>query len=159
MKSLFFSIVIMVLIAGCNTKTGRKEAPDTKAQKQKVEKTLHAFFEAFDNYNYKRFRDLTTGEFVLIENGSVWSLDTSLKTLKNYESKGAKMVHKLSDIETTVEGSTAWMTYSNSGVITVGGQKRPMEWTESAVFTKRDNEWKLAMLHSTVVEPDTSQVK
>lgn len=155
MKSFYLSILILALLTACQTKQNQERSLNNPAEKQQVEEKLVEFFDAFDSYDYQQLRDLTTENYSLIENGPIWSMDTTFSKLKQYEERGIKMVHKLSEIQTTVDGSTAWVIYKNSGVFTGGKSKRHMEWIESAVFTKRENKWKMAMLHSTVLERDT----
>lgn len=157
MKSFYLSILILALFTACQTKQNQERSLNTQAAKQQVEEKLVEFFDAFDSYDYQQLRDLTTEDYSLIENGPIWSMDTTVSKLKQYEERGIKMVHKLSEIQTTVDGSTAWVIYKNVGVFTGGKAKRNMEWIESAVFTKRENEWKMAMLHSTVLKRNASK--
>ncbi|HKL19866.1 MAG TPA: hypothetical protein VJ905_12905, partial [Halalkalibaculum sp.] len=60
---------------------------------------------------------------------------------------------------TTVKGTTAWMVYKNSGIMNRGDQQRHFDWSESAVFIKENDQWKIELLHSTMNEPDSTEVE
>lgn len=122
---------------------------------QAVEDTLRAFFDGISTYDYQRLENLTTADYTLIENGPVWALDSLTVRLRQLEEKGATIDYEFSDMETTVAGPTAWMTYKNHGVMSMGEQQQELNWSESAVFRKGDEGWKIVLLHSTQVGTDS----
>jgi hypothetical protein len=89
---------------------------------------------------------------VIVEDGPVLSLDAFLDAIRKLKAKEATIAYDLSDIEGTVEGATAWGTYTNRGVAETGSRRQRIRWTESVVLRKEAGAWKIAMLHSTVRE-------
>lgn len=156
MKSPHLFTICIVLLMGCQTQAEEQITVDKQAEIQKVEKTLLDFFDAIADYDYQRMRNITADNYVLIENGPLWTVDSLITMMKQFEEQ-ATISYKFSDMETTVQGQTAWMTYKNNGVMNFGDRQQHFDWTESAVFSKQDNEWKMVLLHSTMNEPDSSQ--
>jgi ketosteroid isomerase-like protein len=101
-------------------------------------------------------RDLTSDDFTLIENGPVWTLDDLIARAKQGEKNGATLSYEFAEMETTVNESTAWMTYKNHGVMTMSGKENEYNWTESAVLQKMEDGWKIVLLHSTMNDPGSS---
>lgn len=156
MKSLNFFIIIIVLLIGCQPTQDEQITVDEHAEKQKVEETLLNFFDAIAAYDYQRMRDITSENYVLIENGPIWTVDSLITMMKQFQGK-ATISYEFSDMETTVQGPTAWMSYKNNGTMNFGDRQQYFDWTESAVFSKQDDEWEMVLLHSTMNEPDSSQ--
>lgn len=128
-------------------------ATDTQAEVQEVEATLKEFFGAISNYDYQTMRDITAEDYTLIENGPVWPVDSLINLMQQFEDQ-ATFSYKFSNMETTVENDMAWMTYKNNGLMKMPDGERHFDWTESAVFRKDGEEWKMVLLHSTMNEPD-----
>lgn len=127
-----------------------------ESEKEKVEETLKSFFNHISDYNYEGIRSVTSDDFILIENGPVWDTEKFISFIKQFETD-VTFSYQFSEMQTTVEGSTAWMVYKNNGVMNRGDQQRHFDWTESAVFTKENDQWKIELLHSTMNEPDSTQ--
>ena len=155
MNSLRLYLLVFVLLIGCQAEQGPRDGSNRQA-KQAVKDTLRAFFGAISAYDYQKLRNVTAENYVLIENGPKWPLDSLTALMRKNEKRQAKFTYEFSDMEATVEGSTAWMTYKNNGVMTMGDQKRHFDWTESAVFRRGDEGWKIVLLHSTLNELDSS---
>lgn len=147
MKLLNFMLLTLVLMIGC-----RAEDTDRQADVKNVETTLHSFYESIESFDYQSLRSITSDDYTLIEDGPVWTVDSLVNRMEQLEGE-AELSYELSDIETTVEGGTAWMKYQNNGVITRGGHEEHFNWTESAVFRKSEEGWKMTLLHSTRNEP------
>lgn len=126
------------------------------SEEEKVEETLKSFFNHISNYNYEGIRAVTSDDFILIENGPVWNTEKFISFIKQFEAD-ATFSYEFSDMQTTVEGTTAWMVYKNNGIMNRGDQQRHFDWTESAVFNKENDQWKIELLHSTMNEPDSTQ--
>jgi ketosteroid isomerase-like protein len=64
-----------------------------------------------------------------------------------------KRVNTIDFIKVTVKGPVAWVSYHNMADIAKKGKQRQVRWLESAVLEKTKGEWKVALLHSTVLNP------
>jgi len=125
---------------------------DETADKKRVETVLQNYFTAISQSDYQPIRDQCTDDFVLIEHGLWWNNDSLIKVIKGFEGK-ATIGYTLDDIDTHVEGSIAWMTYKNHGLMIMDGKETQFEWSESAVFRKQHDAWKMVLLHSTLTSP------
>lgn len=67
---------------------------------------------------------MTTEDVAIAKNGPVRSLDRFIGALRELEAKKATVAYELSAMETTVEGATAQMTYTNSGVAKTGDSQQ-----------------------------------
>ncbi len=121
---------------------------DPVREKPKVEQALHRFFNAIANYDYQGLRNACTADYQLIEDGSLWTVDTLIEAIKPMEGK-VKIIYAFENINARIEGSIAWLTYKNKAVLTSKDGEENLEWAESAVFQKENNVWKMALLHST----------
>lgn len=153
MRSIIYSLLIISFIIGCRTNQGRENDTVSKEEITAVEDTLRAFFEAISDNDYQRLRNITANDYTLIENGPIWTVDSLINVVKSYEGK-ATMTYEFSDMQTTVKGSTAWMTYINDGMMDMGDQQRLFNWTESAVFRKQGENWNMVLLHSSMNETE-----
>lgn len=152
-RRLLLTVLVFTIIAATTI-----QAQDTIAsnlETKAVETTLKSFFDALANFDYQEMRDLTSADFTLIENGPVWSLDDLIARAKQGEKNGASLSYEFSNMKTTVKGSSAWMTYSNNGVMTMGEKETEYHWTECAVFQKMKDGWRIVLLHSTMNEPES----
>jgi len=146
MKSLCFLIVCLVLLVNCQT------GQDLEREKQNVESTVIDFFNAVSEFNYQEMEDHCTDDFMLVEFGQFWKVDSLVSLLKPSEGK-SRMVYGFTDFVTHMEGSVGWTSYRNTGVRTAGEEKTDYEWLESAVLKKKEGMWKIALLHSTRIKP------
>ncbi|NGP75124.1 nuclear transport factor 2 family protein [Balneolaceae bacterium YR4-1] len=154
MKSFIFACLILLVLVSNHTKSNNEI--NFEAEEIKVEETLKSFFNCISNYDYNGIREVTSDDFILVENGPVWDTDKFISFIKRFEGD-ASLSYEFSDMQTTVRGPTAWMVYKNNGTMLQGSQERHFEWTESAVFTKERDQWKIELLHSTMNEPDSTQ--
>ncbi|HXF48537.1 MAG TPA: nuclear transport factor 2 family protein [Verrucomicrobiae bacterium] len=121
---------------------------DVSSEKPKVELALHRFFNAIANYDYQELRNACTADYQLIEDGSFWTVDTLIEAIRPMEGN-VKIVYSFENMNATIEGGIAWLTYKNKAVLTSKEGGENLEWAESAVFRKENNVWKMALLHST----------
>lgn len=153
MRILITVILAANLLWGCQQNQDGQLVDDPQAEAEEVEATLMEFFDAISSYDYQTLRDIAAEDYVLIENGPIWTIDSLITVVKQFEDQ-TTISYEFSDMETTVEGRIAWMIYKNSGLMKMPDGERHYDWTESAVFRKQGNEWKMVLLHSTVNDTD-----
>lgn len=122
----------------------------TSAQ-QEVEKTVVLFFDALTEADMPKLRQTCTDDFLLLEDGEVWNLDTLQAKLAGGRPADFKRVNRFDFFSTDVRGDVAWMAYENTAVISRGQRERTIRWLESAVLEKTKRGWRLRVLHSTVI--------
>lgn len=121
-------------------------------EQQQVQKAIIEMFQGFADLNPEKIRGNCTADIMVLENGVVWNLDTLVLKVNERKSQNFKRINKLDFKETKVEGNIAWTIYNNEADITLNGQSVLIKWLESAVLIKEGNEWKIRLLHSTLVE-------
>ena len=146
MKYTYLTFVLFLVLVGC------QPARDVAADKIAIERVMQDFFAAITKYDYESLRYQCSADFVLIEHGLWWNADSLTNVIKGFEGK-ATITYTFDDINSSVEGSFGWMTYKNNGLMTMGDQQTNYEWSESAVFKKQNGDWKMVLLHSTLVSP------
>lgn len=146
-----FPVIFVILFISCQTSQNQQKGSDTlnQAQAKEVEAVLTSFFEGISNYDYQALREITAEDYVLIENGPIWNVDSLINVVQQFE-RETTISYELTEMETTVEDDMAWMTYKNYGHFKMPDGERNFDWTESAVFRKQGDEWKMVLLHSTM---------
>jgi len=122
------------------------------AQKEKIEGTIVRFFDGLSELNPGILKETTTDDFLLLEHGEVWNMDTLVSKLSLPKGTKFNRVNSFKFIETEYKGKWAWVSYHNTADFTVNDRKRQVNWLESAVLVKEKGEWKIKMLHSTIIE-------
>ena len=143
-KTIGFCLLILCL------HTASAQDADQKAVRQ-------AITGVFDGLSYRDIRyvkESAVKDFIVLENGVVWNMDTiaakvdQLRTLKNYHRD-----NYFEYLQTEVNGNAAFVSYYNTAVITIGGKRQTRHWLESAFLIKEAENWKVRVLHSTVITP------
>jgi ketosteroid isomerase-like protein len=122
-------------------------------EQEKVNQTVIKFFDGLAALDTKTMDQYITKDFLLLEDGAVWNMDTLIVKIGPLKTVSFSRTNHLNFIQTEVKGNTAWVAYNNAADMTVNGNKRSVQWVESAVLIKEGNEWKIQMLHSTPVKP------
>ncbi len=143
MRKTFVLILLSVasLCLNAQTKTNMEQA--------KVNKAITKFFDGIATLDTKMMKQYTTKDFLLLEDGAVWNLDTLLRKLNPLKSVSFSRTNQLNFIQTDVKGNVAWVAYNNAAAMSVNGNRRNVQWLESAVLVKEANDWKIQLLHST----------
>jgi hypothetical protein len=126
------------------------------AQKDKVaiEAAIVLFFDGLSELSTEKLKAVTTPDFLLLELGEVWNIDTLLHKMSPMKGVKFERVNRFEFIKTEQSGNTAWVSYHNWADITVNNNNKYLiRWLESAVLVKDKEEWKIKLLHSTEIKP------
>ena len=127
-------------------------AQSSKSNEQaEVKEAVTKFFDCIATLDTKMMKQYLTKDFLLLENGAVWNMDTLVNKLNPLKAMSFSRTNHLDFIETEVKGNTAWVAYNNAADISAGGQKKNVQWLETAVLVKEGKNWKIRMLHSTLL--------
>jgi hypothetical protein len=118
-------------------------------EQSKPNQAIIKFFDGVATVDTTLMKKYTTDNFLLLEDGMVWNLDTLTSKLKSSRTTSFKRINDFKFIKTTIKGKMAWVAYYNSAEITSNGNKRNLQWMESAVLVKHGKDWKIQLLHST----------
>jgi hypothetical protein len=113
---------------------------------------IESFDEIWSKLDSKNIDKYYTKDFLLLENGEVWNIDT----IANYLDKASlqkqipKRVNTIEIIEIKIVNGMAWIAYHNDATFSIENKiNRKANWLESATAILTENGWKLEMLHST----------
>lgn len=118
-----------------------------------VQQTIVKLFDALSNRDSASIKAYNTADITLYEYGQVWNMDTLiLKAITQNKSADYKRTNSFEFINTTVDRTTAWVTYRLKSVIFKDGKEVTAQWLETVVLAKERKQWKVKHLHSTLIK-------
>ncbi len=141
-----FIFISLISFNGCQQKE------NTQNELAKVDKVFQSYFDGISKFDYQAMRQTCSPDYLLFEDGTVWTVEDHINFLKSLEGKGT-IKYKFTDVKRNIDGSVAWITHRNIGDATIDSNQVHFEWIESAVFHRQNDEWKMVLLHSTTAKP------
>jgi ketosteroid isomerase-like protein len=130
-----------------------KAQPSTTNNRQAVQQTVVKLFDALSNRDSVSLKTYSTPDITLYEYGQVWNIDTLImKAITQNQSADFKRTNSFEFITTTVDKTTAWVTYRLQSVITRDSKQVTVQWLETVVLIKVKKQWKVNHLHSTLIK-------
>src|SRR5688572_13104083 len=126
--------------------------PFAQKDKDSIEASIARFFDGLSEFNYDKLRDYSTSDFLLLEDGLVWNLDTLINKISPRKTLNIVRVNKFQFIKTEQSGTLAWVSYHNTAEFSRNEQHQTIKWLESAVLVKEKGRWKIKMMHSTKIK-------
>ena len=118
-----------------------------------VQQTIIKLFNALSNRDSVSLKAHSTADITFYEYGQVWNMDTLiLKAIVQNQSTDFKRTNSFEFINTTVDKTTAWITYRLQSAITMDGKQLMLQWLETVVLVKAKRQWKVNHLHSTLIK-------
>lgn len=140
------TINILTIILGLGLLTNCQQKKDDP---EILKNILTDYFDGIKTQDLEKLTSLTTSDFVLFEDGKIWTND-SLVTLKE-KFNSFKGDWKFDNIKVNIGESSGDVVYFNHGEFVFNDTiKTKFDWLESATFRKVDGKWKMNFLHSTV---------
>jgi hypothetical protein len=128
------------------------QEPLTESQ-QDVQQTVVKMFDALSNRDSVSLKDYCTADIALYEYGQVWNIDTLiLKAITQNQAADFKRTNSFDFINTTVDKTMAWVTYRLQSAITRDGKQATVQWLETVILVKEKKQWKVKLLHSTLIK-------
>ncbi len=146
-KNIFLTFILLFQIfsAVSQSKVTSKEL--------KVQETIIALFHSLSEQDFDKMKANCTADFTVLEHGVIWNLDTLQQKINlTKEIPDFLRINTISFTDTRIKGKVAWVSYHNRADVTRNGKKGFAQWLESAVLVKEGKEWKVQLLHSTVVK-------
>lgn len=143
-KSLLLLILIMVGVLAI--------AQPLSKQDLSVQQTIQNFFTALSNGDTAGLRSRSTADVRFYEYGQEWSIDTLIQKVMVVRAADYKRSNKFDFVNTTINGNTAWATYYLQSEITRNGKQELVKWMETVVLVRLKNQWKIELLHSTLIK-------
>ena len=118
-----------------------------------VQQTVVKLFDAISNRDSVSLITYSTTDVTLYEYGQVWNIDTLiLKAITQNQSADFKRTNSFEFINTTVDKTTAWVTYRLQSIVLKDGKKVTSQWLETVVLVREKKEWRVKHLHSTLIK-------
>lgn len=117
----------------------------------RVVDAVEAFFAAAAVGDLASFHDVVTPDFEAFEVGKRYTGDELMAVLRGKQAAGTVYVWNVTEPKVSIDGRTAWVTYTNRGSITDGAGRKDLQWLESAVLRRDGDGWRMRFLHSTRV--------
>lgn len=123
--------------------------PFAQNEKGSIETSIIRFFDGLSEFNNDKLRNYSAPDFLLLENGEVWNLDTLINKLGEHKHLNIERTNKFQFIRTEQSGNIAWVSYYNTAELKFNDKHQTIKWLESAVLTKDRGRWIIKQLHST----------
>ncbi len=151
MKKIFiFSLLITLFLhTSAQQRNGQKD----------IQAPLIRLFDGMSAINEEAVKAEVTADFILLENGKIWNTDSLVHAINKYKGLDLKRVNKFDFLQTEQSGNTAWVSYYNTADLTFKGKQIVVKWLESAILVKQQGDWKIKLLHSTVLQPEKTPQK
>jgi len=125
---------------------------DISVQQQQVQQVVIKMFEALSERDSSALKTYCSPQIRLFEYGQVWTLDTLIsKAITQNQSAGFKRSNRFEFIHTSTGHQMAWVTYRLHSEITREGKQTSIQWLETAILSKENEQWKISHLHSTLI--------
>jgi hypothetical protein len=121
-----------------------KRIDETKVLKQ----VLVNYFDGIKNNDRKKMTDAITDDFLLYENGHVWSNDSVYMNMERSSPYTADFI--FDNIKIKIDNKLGHMTYDEHANFVFGDTvKANLNFLGSAAFRKDDEGWKMYFLQAT----------
>ncbi|MEE4198232.1 MAG: nuclear transport factor 2 family protein [Bacteroidales bacterium] len=130
--------------------TGCQKPIDPARETQKVQDILQNYFNAVADRNWEELKAVSTNDMILLENGLEWNNDSLIQSIEKYW-QGFDLRFTLDFVSTHIDRNSAWIYYRNSATGVKDTIQAEIKWLESACFVKQNEEWKIKLLHSTLI--------
>ncbi len=157
MRPNFFTTRMLLAVA-CLWAACLPAAAQSKpaAEALPVQQAITGVFDGFSALSLEKIMRHCTPDVTILEDGVVWNADSIAAAMKRVEGMDFKRVNSFNFLQTEVRGNTAWTSYYNQADLQINGTPRQVRWLESAVLVKEAGQWKIKVLHSTVIRPKTA---
>jgi hypothetical protein len=125
--------------------------PGTAPDSISVQQVVIKLFDGIAGIDSSEIVTQVTKDFLLLEDGQIWNTDSLIKVLKPMKTQDFKRTNEFRFVSQQIVGNMTWLVYYNTAHISFNGQKRDVNWLESAVLVKEDDIWKVKLLHSTML--------
>lgn len=139
-------IKILTVVLGLGLLTSCQQKKDDP---EVLKKILTDYFDGIKTNDLDKLNLLTTTDFVLFEDGVIWTNDSLVKPIPGV--KLFKGTWTFDDMKVNIDQNSGDIIYYNHGDFIINDTiKMQVDFLESATFKKVDGQWKMKFLHSTV---------
>ena len=118
-------------------------------EKAEVQQVITRFFDALSVANIPLMKAEVSDDFILLENGEIWTIDTLANKISRPKPEGYLRQNSFDFIETKIEKNRAYVYYKNKAEISSKTRNATIKWLESAILRKEKGRWRMEFMHST----------
>ena len=142
MKINILSLIILIALLSCHSDDGSQP-------KEELKKVLTAYYDALAKKDTQEINKLTTGNFVLFEDGLTYDNKSSIRAIQKMPPFTASF--SIDSLNAHIDKGNASAYYTrDANFIFQDSVHTTIRFLESATFKKENNNWKLRFLHSSV---------
>lgn len=127
------------------------ESLSASTEEQQIVDAVSEVFAALSSEDTGKLDSVISPDFYIFDGGVRLNRDAILGMIKTLHAAGKKYEWNVTDPDVHLDGNTAWMAYTNKGIITDSSGSAKQNWLESAFLEKRGDGWKIVFMHSTRV--------
>jgi ketosteroid isomerase-like protein len=118
-------------------------------EKAEVQQVITRFFDALSVTNIPQMKAEVSDDFILLENGEIWTIDTLANKISRPKPEGYLRQNSFDFLSTKIDKNRAWVYFKNKAEITSKTRNMTIKWLESVIFRKEKGRWRMEFMHST----------
>jgi len=122
------------------------------SEKAEVQQVITRFFDALSVTNIPQMKAEVSGDFILLENGEIWTIDTLANKISRPKPEGYLRQNSFDFLTTKIEKNRAYVYYKNKAEISSKTRNATIKWLESAILRKEKGRWRMEFMHSTPIK-------
>lgn len=118
-------------------------------EKAEVQQVITRFFDALSVANIPLMKAEVSDDFMLLENGEIWTIDTLANKISRPKPEGYLRQNSFDFLSTKIDKNRAYVYYKNKAEISSKTRNATIKWLESAILRKEKGRWRMEFMHST----------
>ena len=118
-------------------------------EKAEVQQVITRFFDALSVTNIPLMKAEVSDDFILLENGEIWTIDTLANKISRPKPEGYLRQNSFDFLSTKTDKNRAYVYYKNKAEISSKTRNATIKWLESAILRKEKGRWRMEFMHST----------
>jgi len=118
-------------------------------EKAEVQQVITRFFDALSVANIPLMKAEVSDDFILLENGEIWTIDTLANKISKPKPEGYLRQNSFDFLSTKIDKNRAYVYYKNKAEISSKTRNVTIKWLESVIFRKEKGRWRMEFMHST----------
>jgi hypothetical protein len=119
------------------------------SEKAEVQQVITRFFDALSVANIPLMKAEVSDDFMLLENGEIWTIDTLANKISRPKPEGYLRQNSFDFLSTKIDKNRAYVYYKNKAEISSKTRNATIKWLESAILRKEKGRWRMEFMHST----------
>ena len=119
------------------------------SEKAEVQQVITRFFDALSVANIPLMKAEVSDDFMLLENGEIWTIDTLANKISRPKPEGYLRQNSFDFLSTKIDRNRAYVYYKNKAEISSKTRNATIKWLESAILRKEKGRWRMEFMHST----------